>query len=509
MEIYSIAATAWLSPSLSPSVMQYGTSIPATHAELAAIARLQMRADDAGQDSPPRTRQNQRRRTARSKSRSKSPKQPPPPRFISGTNPNIHWRAISTEELRSHPRVIGLPPADGVQLAGPKSFHWVRQDDPLWDDLHEGVLTSRHLLSALGMREERAASICGFPRACSQTGAIGHCWNSLRRAKPPPGRLTSRSVDELQAAESSNAALRDAFVAYRRADQTAGGALGGWPPRADGLPTYLDEDVMEEARFFGSCKNGIGLVRRSWGSAQEAAALAAFIEDLPEEANLEEIGLAMASEDLLPNDALKRMHSKGQLPPLGASPDCMLRPTPEGPLEVVEVKNVCPFWPLNGAKGGYGVYHEYISNPDVRSSVPFWRLRGPHDQVPTQYVPQVMVEMLVTGAPAANYVSCSATQGINVFRVERDDEYLSELLHFLGAFWSTVQNNTTPPADDFFWSPAAADALGGMDKDKAVNRYKKFLSRTRQIGKKATVSRHIANPFRREASGVRRRFFVD
>ena len=34
-----------------------------------------------------------------------------------------------------------------------------------------------------------------------------------------------------------------------------------------------------------------------------------------------------------------------------------------------------------------------------------------------------------------------------------------------------------------------------MDKDKAVNRYKKFLSRTRQIGKKATVSRHIANPF--------------
>ena len=69
---------------------------------------------------------------------------------------------------------------------------------------------------------------------------------------------------------------------------------------------------MEEARFFGSCKNGIGLVRRSWGSAQEAAALAAFIEDLPEEANLEEIGLAMASEDLLPNDALKRMHSKGR-----------------------------------------------------------------------------------------------------------------------------------------------------------------------------------------------------
>ena len=123
-------------------------------------------------------------------------------------------------------------------------------------------------------------------------------------------------------------------------------------------------------------------------------------------------------------------------------------------------------------RAGYGVYHEYISNPDVRSSVPFWRLRGPHDQVPTQYVPQVMVEMLVTGAPAANYVSCSATQGINVFRVERDDEYLSELLHFLGAFWSTVQHNTTPPADDFFWSPAAADALGGMDKDKAVNRYK-------------------------------------
>jgi hypothetical protein len=63
-----------------------------------------------------------------------------------------------------------------VTLAGPDTFWWVRQDDELWDELHDGVLTSRHLLSALGMRERRAAKLLGFGNHLVTPDAIGHVW---------------------------------------------------------------------------------------------------------------------------------------------------------------------------------------------------------------------------------------------------------------------------------------------------------------------------------------------
>ena len=47
--------------------------------------------------------------------------------------------------------------------------------------------------------------------------------------------------------------------------------------------------------------------------------------------------------------------------------------------------------------------------------------------------------MLVTGAKAATYLSCSAIQGMNIMRMERDDDYLAELLHFLSVFWASVR----------------------------------------------------------------------
>ena len=156
MELYSIAATAWLSPSLSPSVMQYGTSIPTTRRvgsnREAANACRRRRARlttthtaDACTTTRGKTRHHAHGKTnaAVQLAASRAANRPNNHRHHASSPVQIPTSigAISTEELRSHPQVIGLPPADGVQLAGPKSFHWVRQDDPLWDDLHEGVLT--------------------------------------------------------------------------------------------------------------------------------------------------------------------------------------------------------------------------------------------------------------------------------------------------------------------------------------------------------------------------------
>ena len=119
-----------------------------------------------------------------------------------------------------------------------------------------------------------------------------------------------------------------------------------------------------------------------------------------------------------------------------------------------------------------------------------------HDRLPSQYVPQLMVEMLVTGAEQATYLSASAAQGINLIRVPRDDEYIAELLHYLREFWTTVRRDDGAPPDDLYWR---GDESG---------RYRRFLQRTRQIGERSSVLRHVARPWRREASGTGGRFFV-
>ena len=93
---------------------------------------------------------------------------------------------------------------------------------------------------------------------------------------------------------------------------------------------------------------------------------------------------------------------------------------------------------------------------------------------------------------------------MNLIRVPRDDGYIAELLHYLRLFWSAVRDGDGAPPDDFFWK------LGADDRDeRGGGRYRRFLQRTKQIGESTRVERHITRPWRRKASGVGRRFFVD
>ena len=450
--------------------------LPATPHDLAAVQRLQMMA-------APRSPKQDK----------KSDTSPPRPSIIRGKAPNIHWRAISSDEFRAHPRVIGLPPVSGLALAGPATYDWVRQDDPLWDELHEGVLTSRHLLSALGMRENKAAAMCGLPRGVVQPGSIARCWEGLRNAAPPPAQLTWCSSEYVAAAEVSNEAYRDAFVAYQRASTSP-----TWPPSADGATGgYSDDMLSASARAYG--RSGINAVRCAWGSAQEAAALVAALQGLPKTAELFEVGMAMAAPDALPNEAMRHAMEAGEIPPLGASPDAMLRLGPKAPFEAVEVKNVCPFFELPASESPrrprFGVVCKYLPLAH-RDSLPFWQLKAPHDSLPVQYVPQVQVEMLCTRTNRCTFISASATQGVNIIKVERDDAYLAELLHFLRVFWTSP----CPPSDEIFWA---------ADQDAGGGRYQRFLERTKELGEATRVDRHITRPWRRDAAGAGRRFFLD
>ena len=487
---------------LSSHSLPPATTTPASMADLAAIHKLRSTgfrmlddgdsgsstASGGGSSNGSRRRRRQHQQQRR-------------PAFIKGRNPNIHWRALSTDDFRAHPRVIGLPPVDGIQLAGPQTFWWVRQDDPLWDELHDGVLTSRHLLAALGMREPRAARASGLPRAVVQPGAIGRVWRELHSA-PAPGRLEWRPADEVARADETNTVYREAFVQCVR-------NLGAppWPPARDGRASGYDEKTLRRtAAHFG--RGGVASVRCAWGSAQEASAIVAALESaLPRDAVIEEIGMAVLHPDRMPTDELRAAAWAGQLPTVGASPDAMLRRTPGGPLEAVEVKNTCPFFELRddrGARGGAGGAREEASPPRfaafasyiphaVRETLPSWMVRGPHESLPVQYVPQVQVEMLVTGATRATYISASAAQGINLITCRRDDAYLADLLFFLRLFWCSP----AAPQDDFYWSGAHA------------SRYTRFLKRTEELGVTAKVGTHVKRPWRRDATGAGKRLFLD
>ena len=98
---------------------------------------------------------------------------------------------------------------------------------------------------------------------------------------------------------------------------------------------------------------------------------------------------------------------------------------------------------------------------------------------------------------ARRYVSCSATQGLNLITMARDDAYLAELLHFLRAFWRWVRDEPAPPTADLFWSgPESA-------------RYEAFLRRTKELGETTTIEQHVAKPWRRPASKLGQRLFIE
>ena len=185
--------------------------------------------------------------------------------------------------MRSHPRYSSLPPVSSLELAGPNTFRWIRQEEPLWDAVHEGVLTSRHLISVLGFREPAAARRLGLSRAMESPDAMRHVYEELRRADPqgigrsvPSCALTGFDASAVAAATTRNAEVRTAWVEVRRAH------AGAWPPPRRAPPP----------RRRGDRAPSISSVRCAWGSAQEAAALAAVLQH-EKDASMEEIGLAM------------------------------------------------------------------------------------------------------------------------------------------------------------------------------------------------------------------------
>lgn len=247
-------------------------------------------------------------------------------------------------------------------------------------------------------------------------------------------------------------------------------------------------------------------VRCAWGKAQEASSLSVLMGLYPT-CTLHEVGLCLVD----PADLQRYGFAAGHLPPLGASPDALMqrkdapRTTVEPPtlgspraelinlleqldaldlgqqlvvqhgqppgivecaaLEVVEVKNTCPFGTSKGKRcDRYALFD-----------------RGPREQVPALWVPQLQMEMLAAGTERALLVTRSATKGVTVFSIDRDDVYIRAMLGVLAYLHKVYVLPRRPP---------------GSQPYKGYKQYTEFVQLTKTVAKRAVVVLHDAEAHR-------------
>ena len=405
-------------------------------------------------------------------------------RSLFGRTPNVAWRSLSLDALRRHPRFVALPPVEDLCVAGPASLAFVRQDSPLWRDLHDGRVTGSNVLSACGAREKHAVAKLGLPHAaggrrhaasaaatlraaplhceapCAEAAAAAEAHNaaaaSLFNATLLPAAPTSGDVEmaDAPAAEPAAAGVAPATAvspvvrrsrksaSRRRAALAAASLAAGAPahrrppPAAAASPAVAAAaprspfDVAMERVSFAAAGSGASAVRCAWGSAQESGTLFSLLAAFPS-ATLLEVGLfsgCRRSEGPLPpplplppptphlppllphegshaaaivqlglsawspRDAALALglstEDANSVPHFGASPDALVAWPPCCPsapgggvhnytiFEVVEVKNVCPFF-----QQGDGKYA--LSD------------RGPPGALPPKHVAQIQLQCVL------------------------------------------------------------------------------------------------------------------
>lgn len=167
---------------------------------------------------------------------------------------------------------------------------------------------------------------------------------------------------------------------------------------------------------------------------------------------------------------------------IGASPDGIVR-YGNGTLEVVEVKNHAPFRTARPRKGSKSPppSRGRTAASSSSSTSPTYELfdNGPMDSIGCWHVPQLQLEMLCAGpaCQSAIFASCSGTKGAHLFRMERDDAYLTHMLRLLRYFHDTYVSTGLAPPPDFL----------AVDPPPSELDYAAFLQRTLDLADKAPL----------------------
>eukprot|EP00041_Stephanoeca_diplocostata_P020270 m.451193 g.451193 ORF g.451193 m.451193 type:complete len:508 (+) comp21523_c0_seq3:114-1637(+) len=365
-----------------------------------------------------------------------------------GDFPNVHWRAISMQELRLHPRFTALPLPAQVRVQSPTDFRLFRQGSEEWSQLHIGRLTTSIAASALGFYEQSAAKMLRIPKSLRSHHKSIEAAKRLR--EPPCAPTDVAEGNGTTAVCEEDAGGNDIWThvetTSRNVNNTGNATKNGFVLRSS-LPTR-----RRTKRPFSS----VGSVRLAWGREQEATSILAAVNYFAEHGNamVEEAGMQPWEAVTRPIGLRCGREAFAHLPLLGASPDALLR-WPDGHVEPVEVKNHSPFATVpkrgprppdprrarKGKRAAPKVGNFSISDP------------GPFEGVAVWHLPQLYLHMLCTNAPSAIFMSCSATKGANIVRIHRNDDLLQTMLHYLNQFAASYADSTSPawPPEDFFW----------------------------------------------------------
>jgi hypothetical protein len=250
---------------------------------------------------------------------------------------------------------------------------------------------------------------------------------------------------------------------------------------------YMIKVSKEERQRRKSVLKSIGFdhaVRMMWGNTQEATALLTALNFFWEQDNevvLKEVGMCGAS---LQSNCTE---NGGLL--VGATPDGLLC-YPDGRVEVLEVKNHCPFYSIQGGS------RKGKSSPRRTNSKRFSirHFRFDKTGVLPHYVPQLMMEMLCVGpeCQSAVMVRQTATTGALVLRIKRDDGWIDEMMYWLNRFQADFVNRGVAPPENFF--------LNGTSTDHT--RYLKFLNWTKTLESKVELLGHVHNSKVQRAMGT-------
>ena len=226
---------------------------------------------------------------------------------------------------------------------------------------------------------------------------------------------------------------------------------------AEDSDCFDEEDEAErQARWRRSKeagKSGAMSVHCSFGLAQEPAALFSLMAAVGMGETLE-VGLCPLAKESIPREWKV---DKGNLPPLGASPDGLLT-IPLSDLGRAEegslTRRIAEAVGGDGAAGSdrWGKDGNLCCVVEIKSVSPFREVvkrtksgkrkkrryklidAEPRDGVQVLHVPQLQMHMLCTGAPAALYMSFSAGHGMAIYVVKADKFYQRCMLRWVARF---------------------------------------------------------------------------
>lgn len=400
--------------------------------------------------------------------------------------------------LRSHPNFRPLPPASSIaNLPTKEHARYFRQDSWQWDYLHQGRCTTSQAAAALGFLEPRAALFLGIPKSLQRGG--GGAWQRLSQDTSSIDRLDEMERILCESHARSNAGVQRWRPGSKESEKTwieASQLRNRYPFSAKYIPTVTDEDLqVKKVQTKQHIKSTSPLsIRMNWGNAQEATSILTALNyfcNIDEETTIHEVGMCGAGFDDIHDCALNGLK-------IGASPDAIICHG-NGTVEVLEVKNHCPFAWNRPAAASRGVgnrrsgknkkkdrQRKNTHNERELSNAKLFSIRDfdLECKVPPVYIPQLMMEMFCIGdavdldkksrqsqpiCTSAIMVRQTATRGAIILRLRRDEDWLAEMKHFLGEFQERYVNAGVIPPDDFFYNEGDSE------------RYHRFLQKTKDL----------------------------